>query len=120
MGTLNDIFKKIEDKTELSSHQVELANINDLKKLTAQAKKSLDAYNKSNDEAKKIARITLQKADEFQNDRVKMYDVMQVIEKQAKELGLDITSTPDFKLAVDLFVIDRDVESQKGYLRQVI
>jgi predicted nucleic acid-binding Zn-ribbon protein len=29
MGTLNDIFKKLEDKTELSSHQVELATVFD-------------------------------------------------------------------------------------------
>jgi hypothetical protein len=32
MSTLNDIFKKIEDKTELSSHKVELAILDDLKK----------------------------------------------------------------------------------------
>jgi hypothetical protein len=119
MSTLKEIGNKL-FKEDLSSNKIELASLNDLKKAASDSKKSLDAFNKANDETVKQARITLQKADEFQNYKVKMYDIMQAIEKQAKELGLDITNNSDFKIAVDLFVADRDVEGRKGYLRQVI
>jgi uncharacterized phage infection (PIP) family protein YhgE len=55
MSTLNDIFKKIEDKTELSSHQVELARL------------SIDEIRKSYDsvlEARNQSTAALRKAKE--------------------------------------------------------
>jgi hypothetical protein len=108
------------DKTELGTHEVELANINDLIKLTSLTEKSLVGFNRQYKETIAFAKSTLVNADEFQNNKARMYDLMQVLEKQAKELGIDIRNTNEFKKAINLLTNDRDVEQAKGYLRQII
>jgi hypothetical protein len=120
---LKQVFKKvsaINEVTELASHQVELANITDLVKLTSLTEKSLFAFTRQYKETKNFAKSTLVNADDFQNNKVKMYDLMQVLEKQAKDLGIDIKKSNEFIKAINLLTADRDVEKAKGYLRQVL
>lgn len=123
---MNNILNKIAqmernaEEIKLESHKVELAGINDLKKIIAETRKNLDGFNKLNTQTQSLAKSTIEAANVFQSSREKMYVLMQQLEKQAKELGLEITSTPDFKEAIRLYTVDRDVEQAKGYLRQVI
>lgn len=122
MNTTKSVYNKLfsEDKIELASERVELAGINDLKKIIAETRKNFDGFNKLNTQTQSLAKSTIEAANMFQTSRNKMYVLMQQLEKQAKELGLEITSTPDFKEAIELYTVDRDVEQAKGYLRQVI
>ena len=114
------IGNKLFDKVELESQKVELASLSDLSKLSSETKNKLDLYNKSNNDTINLAKITLKAADDYETYRVKMYDLMKAIEKQFKELGLDVLTNQEFKTAVDIFSKDREVERQKGYLRQII
>jgi hypothetical protein len=120
---LNEVFKKvseINEVTELASEKVELANITDLVKLTSLTEKSLAGFNRQYKETKLFAKSTLVNADEFQNNKARMYDLMQVLEKQAKDLGVDIKNTNEFNKAINLLTADRYVEQAKGYLRQIL
>jgi len=87
MSTLNDIFKKIEDKTELSSHQVELAIMDDFKTV----------FNKANNDQAKIATALVGYLAKSSNDfksnledwRKSAVIGNQLIEK-SKELGIEL------------------------------
>jgi formyltetrahydrofolate synthetase len=114
------IGNKLFDKVELESQKVELASLSYLSKLSTETKNKLDLFNKSNNDTINLAKITLKAADDYETQRVKMYDLMKQIEKQFKELGLDVLTNQEFKIAVDIFSKDREVERQKGYLRQII
>lgn len=109
-----------QSKVELEKHEIALANINDLIKLTSLTEKSLAGFSRQYKETIAYAKSTIVNADEFQNNKARMYDLMQVLEKQAKELGIDIRNTNEFKKAINLLTSDRDVEQAKGYLRQII
>jgi hypothetical protein len=124
---MKDVLNKINKgheieslKVDLAKHEIELANINDLIKLTSTTQKSLENFNRQYKETIAFAKSTLVNADDFQNNKARMYDLMQVLEKQAKELGIDIRNTNEFKKAINLLTSDRDVEQAKGYLRQII
>jgi formyltetrahydrofolate synthetase len=116
---LNNITSKL-FKTDLESHKIELASLSDLTKLSEETKSKLDLFNKSNNDTINLAKITLKAADDYETQRAKMYDLMKQIEKQFKELGLDVLTNKEFKTAVDIFSKDREVNQQKGYLRQII
>jgi hypothetical protein len=119
MNTLKTIYDKI-GKTELAKHEVELAGIADLLKLAGATEKSLAGFNRQYKETKLFAKSTLVNADEFQNNKARMYDLMQILEKQAKDLGVDIKNTNEFQKAINLLTADRYVEQAKGYLRQIL
>jgi hypothetical protein len=112
MSTLNDIFKKIEDKTELSSHQVELALVDDVSKLltrmkaidaalmksTQKAVNSLSAFAKVQGDLKDAYATASLDSDDAQNDIKEAVLLIDRVAKQAKELGLnpnDVKGTQD-------------------------
>ena len=119
MNTLKSVEHKL-FKTELKSHKVELASLSDLTKLSEETKSKLDLFNKSNNDTINLAKIALKAADDYEDQRAKMYNLMKQIEKQFKELGLDVLTNKEFKTAVDIFSKDREVNQQKGYLKQII
>ena len=119
MSNLKNVGNKL-FKAELESHKIELASLSDLKKVTEDAKKNLDLFNKSNNDIIAAAKIVLKNADNYQTDKSKLYDILQSIEKQFKELGLDFLQNSDVKNAIKVSDADREVERQKAYLRQII
>jgi formyltetrahydrofolate synthetase len=120
MTTEKIVFSSLFKKEELASEKIELASLSDLSKLSTETKNKLDLFNKSNNDTINLAKTTLKAADDYETQRAKMYDLMKAIEKQFKELGLDVLTNQEFKTAVDIFSKDREVERQKGYLRQII
>jgi predicted P-loop ATPase len=119
MSNLKDVGNKL-FKTELESHKIELASLSDLKKVTDDAKKNLDLFNKSNNDIVAAAKVALKNADNYQSDGVKLYDILNSIEKQFKELGLDYQQNQEVKNAINVWTANRDVERQKAYLRQLL
>jgi len=103
MNTLKSVFSKIaEDKTELAKHEVELGLIDDLKKryndakvLANQIEGALISFTgQKNSIEDKSARYIKE---------VTMLEIIaEKIQKQAKELGLDVNSIGELKLANEL------------------
>lgn len=87
MSTLNDIFKKIEDKTELASHKVELALMDDFKTV----------FNKANNDQAKIATALVgylaKSSNDFKEnlaDWQKSVVIGNQLIQKSKELGIEL------------------------------
>jgi hypothetical protein len=102
MSALNEIFKKIVDKTELSTSKVELSLTDDITKLNTAADSLIkelqvakanlkDADNKikaAKVEAKKISDTTNKKAADGNSLSLKIADTIEKADKLAKDLGV--------------------------------
>ena len=120
MNTLQNVYNKLADKTELAKHEVELASVADLKKISDITEKSIVTFYKWKKEAQAYAKTALGYADEYGNNRVKLYDLMQALERQAKELGIDIKETNEYKKAINVLFLDKNVEKEKADLRNIL
>ncbi len=110
MSTLNDIFKKLEDKTELSSHQVELGIADDMAKLSSEAEAQLSKLkaddvnlrniDKAIQDAKNLGKTEMAKAvkniDSALATMKKITVALDKADKSAKDLGLDPKTIPAF------------------------
>ena len=102
--SLNDILKKISqpEKTELAKHEVELALIDDFRKLlniaTADYKEFNDAYNKFND----FKKLVIAFGEKYTGNTEKLETLYSQMFKTSKELGLDFNSTKEGKDALSL------------------
>ena len=110
MSTLNDIFKKLEDKTELASHEVHLATVDEIKsqlksitdlnanliKLDGIVQKNVAPLNTAYKD------IVFYKAvPKSQNGILSKLEASLV--KQANELGVDYKQLPAFKELMDAY-----------------
>ena len=102
--SLNDILKKISqsEKTELAKHEVELANIGDMVKLTADANKKLKEFNDYYAQLEKIAPSIIKSGQLYVQALNNARDLYNEIAPKFKELGLDFTITPEGKDFRDL------------------
>ena len=120
MNTLQTIYNKLQDKTELAKHEVELSLVDDLNKVISDYKKSNVNYEvtfKEHAELDKRFMSLKSKAQEFYVFDKKTYtEAQKIIEKikvQAKELGIDPNSIKQLK---DLYqLIDDGSRSYKTY-----
>ena len=104
MNTLQNVYDRLSDKTELAKHEVELALVDDLNKVISDYTKSNANYqivfneNKQLDD--KFMALKL-KAREFYAFDKKTYSeaqkVISNITKQAKDLGIDPNSIKGLK-----------------------
>ena len=115
---IEDITAKVEAK--LANQKVELASMVDLKKIIDITDKSVMAFYKWKKEAQAYAKTALGYADEFQNNKVKLYDLTIELQSQAIKLGVDIKETNEYKKANSLLFLDREVEKQKALLRNIL
>jgi len=90
------------DKTELGKHEVELALIDDFRKLlniaTADYKEFNDAYNKFND----FKKLVIAFGEKYASNTDKLESMYSQMFKTSKELGLDFNSTKEGKDALSL------------------
>lgn len=96
MSTLNDIFKKIEDKTELASHEVYLSLADDIRKSENNLKTALLNYGDLKDKFE-VAKKN------FKSEADKAYDVAIKYNSMANDLGLKALDNPSFK-AIDMYL----------------
>lgn len=99
MNTLKTIYSKLQDKTELATHNVELAKLDDLNTINKKLIALRDDSNKFF--ALKRQVIDFAKA-EFPKVKINLDEAVKlvgIIKTQAKELGLDLTNNAIIKQA---------------------
>jgi len=116
MSTLNNIFKKITDKTELANHQVELGTIEDIAFQFKSINKTNDDFNKLDAIVQKnfaalnnaYKQIVMNK--DYEKKVVSVLDKLQtVITKQATDLGLNPKDLPAYKQLMDAYSLANQV-----------
>ena len=103
MNTRKTIYSKLfTEKVELAKHEVELALIDDFRKLlstaTADYKEFSDAYNKFND----FKKLVIAFGEKYTGNTEKLETLYSQMFKTSKELGLDFNSTKEGKDALSL------------------
>lgn len=119
MSVLNDIFKKIEDKTELASHEVELANINQLVQEVAAAEKALASFNSLYEKINALKPQIVKLGDDIVSSQMNMNKLAGTFEKQFSEIGLKFSDSPEFKKVSDFISRSRMVGDMTRYIKQI-
>lgn len=102
MNTLQNVFNKIATKTELEKHEVELANIGDMVKLTADANNKLKEFNDYYAQLEKLVPSIIKSGQLYVQALNNTRDLYNELAPKFKELGLDFTITPEGKAFRDL------------------
>lgn len=106
MNTLKTTMSKIaqieQPEVELSKHEVELALIDDIKKLNdlteTEAKKFVDTYKKIFSQLD----ITINAGEKYYQNASKYESLLAEVDKKSKELGLNALDNPNYKKAKDI------------------
>ena len=90
MNTLQTIYNKLQDKTELAKHEVELTAVDEVRKF-------IESTTKRKEEFKKFAQLTNQQLDNLKvsanmwgNDYSAADKIMQQLSLKAKEIGIEL------------------------------
>ncbi len=103
MNTLKTVFGKLfKEETKLASHEVELALIDDLKKILDKSKNSYNEFNDSFQKFVDYRRLVTAQGETYSKDAEQLINLFQSASQQAKELGLDFNSTQIAKDAKSL------------------
>ena len=103
MNTLQNIYNKLaEDKTKLGKHEVELANIGDLVKLTSDANNKLKQFNDYYAQLDNLVAPIIKSGQLYVQALNNARDLYNEIFRKFQELGLDFTITPEAKAFKDL------------------
>jgi hypothetical protein len=106
-------------KVELGTHKVELSNINDLEKVSADAKKNLADFKKQQADLKSTAKLLISSGDKFRENTLKINSMATELNKQFKELGLNYLDNASVKEAVTLLDQTFDVTNYTGLVKQI-
>ena len=103
MNTLKAVYEKLfKEETKLASHEVELALIDDIKKLNdlteTEAKKFVDTYKKIFSQLD----ITINAGEKYYQNASKYESLLAEVDKKSKELGLNALDNPNYKKAKDI------------------
>ena len=97
---LNEVFKKvsaINEVTELASEKIELANILDFGKLSADADMKLKKFNEYMSQLDKLIQPVIKSGELYLKALDDAMDMNNEIALKFKEIGLDWTITPEAK-----------------------
>ena len=114
MNTTKSVYNRLfaEDKVELASERVELANV---KEIPNKLKKILDTQKKLDKVIPQIETLTKDKIE--QQKLLEFYikesnDFVSEIDKQIKQLGLDESTVPNLKS------LKIEIDNSKGYINK--
>jgi molecular chaperone DnaK (HSP70) len=114
MNTTKSVYNRLfqEDKVELASERVELANV---KEIPNKLKKILDTQKKLDKVIPQIETLTKNKIE--QQKLLEFYikesnDFVSEIDKQIKQLGLDESTVPNLKS------LKIEIDNSKGYINK--
>ena len=120
MNTRKTVYDKLfTEKVELAKHEVELASIDELKKLVDNSEAILKTYNTSANNFKSAAKTIVRLGDEFRDKTGKINDLASTLKKQFADLGLNYLDNADVKIAIALLQKDFDVRSFTDSARQI-
>ena len=88
-----NVFGKLFTKTELGTHKIDLALIDDLTKSLNKSKASYKEFNDSFQKFVDFRRLVILEGEQYSKDANQMINLYENVSKQAKELGLDFNST---------------------------
>jgi len=114
---LNEITEKV--MVKLAKHEVELANINELKKITDAAQKDLEKHNQYVKELISIAKLVTEYGDNFMTKADQINDMGSTLKKQFADLGLNYLDNADVQRAVAILKRSFDVRSRSDQARQI-
>ena len=120
MNTLQNIYDKLNSKTELAKHEVKLSAIDDLKKATTEAMSLSAGFNKTNEKLIAEAKLAVIQADKFRTEIDKINMLVGSLKKQFADLGLNYLDNEDVKKAIALMNKDFGIAQQAGYIKQII
>ena len=101
MNTLQNVYDKLSDKTELAKHEVELAQATDtIKIFTIQANDVVKKFNIEYKQAlMKVQDIVVKHNDDIGGIANDFDKQVVIYQQKVKELGIDYNSTPFAKIA---------------------
>ena len=101
MNTLQNVYNKLQDKTELAKHEVELAQPTDVIKIfTVQANDVVKKFDIEYKQAlMKVQDIVVRHNDEIGGIANNFDKQVAIYQQKVKELGIDYNSTPFAKIA---------------------
>lgn len=120
MNTLQNIYDKLNSKTELAKHEVELAIIDELVSLTKLVNDTIGGFNITNEILIKEARTAVTQAANAQKEFQKVDKILSSMKKQFADLGLNYLDNVNVKNAVALIDKVRDINQAAGYIKQII
>jgi hypothetical protein len=91
-------------KTELASQKVELANINDFVKKTTESEAFYKQFNDIYAQLDKLVPSIIKYGDSYLNSLDDTMDISNDLFAKFKEIGLDWTSTPEYKNFKNLMI----------------
>ena len=117
LSALNKLIR--ENKTELKTEKVELASVKDFDKLAKESLKTVRATDKLVDGVKNQAKKALSELNKTGTLLVKVYPVFQDLERQAKELGVDLPKELSQEMNIIrsyIKSVDEDIKTIKAIL----
>jgi hypothetical protein len=88
-----NVFGKLFAKTELGTHKIDLALIDDLSKSLNKSKVSYKEFNDNYNKFADFRRLSILTGEEYSKDADVLINLYENAARQAKDLGLDFNST---------------------------
>ena len=119
MNTLQNVYNKLEDKTELAKHEVQLGKLDELTVITKKLVALRENSNKFYSLRKQVTDLAKDQFPKVKLNFDESQKLIAIIKTQAKELGLDVTNNPIIKQALsELGGADIIYKSYTNYLKQ--
>lgn len=99
---LNKISKLSDENTELSEVKVDLAIVDDIKKLSSDAEKSVQTFLKAYTVISTQKEQAISNGEMYYKNAAKLETSVKEFEGQAKQLGIDPNGSKEYKTAKDL------------------
>jgi hypothetical protein len=125
MNTLKTVFGKLfKEETQLASHEVDLASIQELKKIIADAKSSFANLEKIGDqlfnELSKAEKTKRGYADALASSKSLVLNYAneqsKVFTTKAKDLGIDVSNVPELK---EIAKLQQEVKDYDTFYKQI-
>ena len=97
MNTLQNVYDRLSDKTELAKHEVELGKLDDLTAINKKLIVLRDSSNKFFALKKQVVDYAKEQFPKVKINLDEAEKLIIVIKAQAKELGLDVANNPVIK-----------------------
>ena len=119
MNTLQNVYNKLSDKTELAKHEVELGKLDDLTTINKKLVALRDGSNKFFALKKQVVDYAKEQFPKVKLNLDEAEKLVSIIKTQAKELGLDVANNPVIKQAESEISTSNSIyKTYTDYLKQ--
>lgn len=119
MNTLQNVYNKLSDKTELAKHEVELGKLDDLTTINKKLVALRDGSNKFFALKKQVVDFAKEQFPKVKLNLDEAEKLVSIIKTQAKELGLDVANNPVIKQAESEISTSNSIyKTYTDYLKQ--